>query len=370
MSNGKEINETGYFPNITNSDIVNMPLLFRRTYLSAEDKTVLEMPIFAHRIICKILNNISFNQFQLKGVEKKIPKQLDLFNSFEQKFKTEHNTVARFTFKIKDIDPNRNYKEIEKSLSWLVHFKEGWYKSLNEKQELIKSYGGLIREPSISKGEIQFFISSYWIELLLKMTIYNPALTNIPWVLNKSSQIIFYYYLLEMKEKTPLVKIETIKEQFNLNYRNDNDLIKFFIKPIKQKLDIKGNVSFNYRKEGKNIRLVPFINKTIKDESISVKTNKKQRITQRLSYWKKRHQLKANDIDIIRQVIKVDPSAFSLLEKAYKSFIKNCKKEGIKPTDLIQNDFLNEFQKVIKEEYKKTFLGNVKGFKNGFPNIV
>lgn len=146
--------EKRHYKGKNNSDVINFPVEFRRELLSpTANKEVLDRPISSFRILIKVLNDASNDQFQEK---EKV--QLSLF---EEEFKTVNNTYARFTFKVYEISENKGYTNIKKGLEFLENLNKGWYKSLNSKGKVVKSYGGVISNANISEGNISFLVSAY-----------------------------------------------------------------------------------------------------------------------------------------------------------------------------------------------------------------
>ena len=71
-------------------------------------------------------NDISNDQFQ----RDKQPAQLALF---EKDLMTSTNAYGRFTFKVSDIDKNKDYTSIMTGLDNLENLHKDWYKSINAK---------------------------------------------------------------------------------------------------------------------------------------------------------------------------------------------------------------------------------------------
>lgn len=353
--------EKRHYKGKSKSDIVNLPVDFRRNIFNpTKNKELLTAPITAHRILFKILNDISHDQFQETNVAQK--QQLSLF---EEDFLTENNSFARFTFKVTDIDENKDYNSVKKGLEFLEEFQKGWYSSKNSKGKTIKSYGGFISNPNISDGNITFLMSGFWIGTLLKIPRYNTPLLKTVWMLTKSKQVLFYFYLLEVPSATK-INIDKFQQTYQYSYKSKYDLTKYVLKPLKEKLDKYSNKSFNYSIKGDNIHLVPYFTKDI-DLKLQESTNIKREITQRIHYWKVRHVLSKNEVDVIKSIINLDNSTFKIINDAYKYFVKYCKDNQIKTTDFKGEEFINIFQNKIEEHYKQTPWGEIAP--NGFPII-
>lgn len=351
--------ETRHYKSKKNSDIVNFPVLFRQNALSiGKNPEIVEAPISSYRILFKVLNNISYDQFQ----EKKQPSQLELF---EKDFLTEHNTYSRFTMNIKDIDKNRDYEGIKKGLEFLENLDKGWHTSKNREGKKIKSYGGVISNPSVSKGKITFLMSSHWISQLLKIPNYNQAYIKIPWKLKKGKHVLFYLWLLEVDSTR--INYKKFQEAYGYNYKNAQDTARYALRNLKDNLDRYSNVSFNYSTQGDLIYIKKYYTKDV-ELDLDKKTVNKQQITQKLHYWKNRHKLNTEDISILKSIINLDGHAFHLFKNAYKIFIENCRSDKEKATEYTGKRFIKLFQDVIKEAYKDSPWSGIN--ENGYPIIT
>ena len=357
---GKE--ERRHYQNITPKDFIHIPKEFRRDYLSVENKSILVCPMSSFRIISKILNDVSYDQFRLEN--KKQKKQLSLF---EQEFKTIDNTYARFTFNITDITKNDDYASVTKGLQFLEDFKRGWYYSTNAKGEQVKSYGGLIKNSIMSKGKITFVISAYWLEKLIILGEYNPVFYNLLFEFKNNKQFLLYLWLIEINDKGTSVSFEKIQKAFDYNYKTPYDFTRNVLKGLKTKLDKFSDKSFNYSTSGGVINIKPYYLKNVpKIEKAT--TNYKFAITQRVNYWKQRHELDNDNLIILRNVLRGDASALLLLNKAYSELVKKTRAEkGKKMKDLINDDFIKVFQLQIEETYSHSSWSNI--LKNGFPKL-
>lgn len=345
-----------------NSDIVNFPVSLRKNLLSpVVDSKVLDMPLSGYRIIFKILNDISNEQFRSEN--KNQVKQLNLF---EQDFKTEHNTYARFTFKVSDVSKNKDYSNIKRGLEFLENYQKGWYKAVNNQGKSIKSYGGLISNANISDGEISFLVSAYWLEKLLKIPLYNQAYFETPWILSKSKHILFYLWLLEVPDKGTRFDFNKFQETYQYSYTTTKDFAKYVLKVIKEKLDRSSNKSFNYSVKGQLINIMPYYTKEV-DLKLKEETISKQKITQKLHYWKTRHKLSKNDIDVLKSIINIDNSAFNWFLKAYDEIIKSNRGKQ-KVTDYEGESFVELFQQSIIKVYENSAWKNIDP--KGYPKIL
>lgn len=343
-----------------NSDFINFPVLFRQEALSVKKNyELLEAPITALRIIFKVLHDISHDQFQEN-------RQLNQLNLFEKQFTTENNSYCQFTFSIDEIDSNRNYKSVRKGLEFLEKLHKGWYKVTNSSGKTVSSYGGVISNANIESGNIFFLISSYWIEKLLKIPKYNMVMYGLAWHLPKSKQILFYLWLLEIPEKGTTVTFDKLQASYGYNYDSPTSFARNFLKSIKKVLDQYSNLSFNYKVHNKKITILPYPTKTI-NLKLNEETVNKQKITQKLHYWKTRHNL-GEKISNIKSVINIDNSCFPILLRAYENLVSESRRANKKLTDFEGEEFLKIFQHHIKEYYEGSPWNDI--FKDGYPRIT
>lgn len=363
MKNKEEIPiEKRHYQGKKKSDIVNVPVNLRRNFLSPQkNNEILDAPVSATRIIFKILNDISNDQF--RGSNKNQIKQLSLF---EDEFKTEHNTYARFTFKVSEIAEKNDYSNVKKGLEFLENFKKGWNESINGKGKKIKSYGGFITNSNISEGKISFLMSSYWLEQVITIERYNPAYTEIAWKFTKSKQVLFYLWLLELKDEGTSVGFKRLQEAYGYNYINANTYAKNVLKSLKIVLDKYSNRSFNYSVKGEFINIVPYYTKDT-EIIVTKETSKNQEIIQKLNYWKQRHKLDKYNIDILKSLINIDYSNFKLFQKSYSNILQSYKEQKKPITELKGNDFIKLFQSEIITTYQNSTWGGIT--KNGYPTI-
>lgn len=359
--NLSDIEPKRHYKGKKNSDIVNFPINLRREVFSPKaNKELLEAPITTARIFIKVLNDVSNDQFQ----EERNIGQLQLF---EEEFMTENNTYARFTFDVEEIDEHKDYNAIRKGLEVLENLEKGWHKARNSKGKIIKSYGGVILNPNISEGKISFLMSSYWIAKFLNLGVYNPAFFETAFALTKMRQVLFYLWLLEVPEKGTKVKFENLQETYNYSYKDAQAFNKNVLKVWREKFDTCSNVSFNSSTKKNIIHIVPYYTKDV-DLQLKKKTVTKQKITQKLHYWKLRHKLTTDEIDILKSLINLDLLNYNLFVKSYNSFVSNCKKDKTKVTDYQGSEFIKMFQDYIIETYKNTVWGDIKP--NAYPVIT
>lgn len=358
----KKVIEKRHYQSKKKSDIINVPQKFRREFLSVENNVeILDAPISAIRILWKVFNDVSHDQFREENPNQR--KQLSLFSD---EFKTENNTYARFTFKLSDIAPNKDYSNVKNGLVFLTKLKEGWYQSKNEKGKIIKSYGGFISEANISDGNISFLVSSYWMEKIVLLGVYNSPFIEMAWVFTKAKQVLFYLWLLELKEEGTTVNFAKFQAVYGYNYKDANTYAKNVLKVMKTTLDKNSNVSFNYSVKGNNINIIRYY--TLKTELIiTEKTSKNQEVNQKLHYWKTRHKVESENIDVLKSLINIDYGSFLLFKKAYSNLIKSYRLEKKSVTELQGSDFIKIFQEEIITTYRNSAWGNIS--KHGYPII-
>ncbi len=358
------IQEARHYKSKKNSDIVNFPSIFRREVLSINDNpSLIEAPITIFRILFKVLNDISHDQFN-PGNDKQ-RNQLELF---DEDLMSAGNTYARFTFKVTDISSSRDYEGIQRGLEYLENLQRGWHKTNNRQGKVIKSYGGIINNSSISTGKITFLISNYWLEKLLSIPSYNVAYFKMAWKISTTKQMLFFLWLLEIPDKGTKVSYENnIKIKYGYEYTSAQLFGKHVLKPMKATFDKNGNKSFNYSTKGDIINIFPYY--TADNPTIQPKTIDNQKITQRLHYWKVRHNLKVKHINSIKKILGLDKNTFILLEKSYKNLISMLRKDNQKATDYKGDAFIILFQECIKTTYQIGAMGQGK-LKDAYPIIT
>lgn len=339
-----ETNPKRHYQGKKNSDIVNFPVLLRKeVFSSTANKELVNAPITTGKIIFKTLNDISNDQFRAE----RQPGQMALF---EEEFLTEHNVYARFTFDVEDIDEHKDYNAIRRGLEFLENLDKGWHKAVNSKGKTIKSLGGVISNPTISEGKISFLMSSYWVNKFVNLGNYNTAYFQIPWKLSKMKQVLFYLWLLEIPSKGTKIRLDNFNDAYDYNYQTAQLVGKHVLKPLRQKLNECSNISFNYSTRKHLIHITPYYTKDV-DLQLKKKTVDKQRITQKLHYWKVRHNLDKENINILKSIINIDSAAFPLFLKSYQSIVDECKRKKKKVTDFQGADFIRLFQNKIIDVY-------------------
>lgn len=361
-----------YLNSKNKSDIVNVPNNLRKNLLSINKNDdylkLLEAPIISMRIIFKILNDISYDQFRYKDGIVKNDKNLKQFSLFEEEFKTVNNTFARFEFNITEIDKNRDYEAVKKALEFLEEYKKDWHTSINSKGKKIKSYGGFLSNATLSDSKIAFTISSYWLENLVNMnTGYNESLMQLPWKTKNIKHFLFYLLLLNIVEFC-VFNYEEMNKSYGLNYKSASNLAIGFLKPAKILFDAISSKSFNYTVKGNNITIIIY-HQNIKNKELKPKTITKLQIREKLHYFKKRHKLSDDNLNKIKNVINLEITAFNIFSNAYKLMVKDYSIKKKVMTDVLDNDFMLSFQAYIKIQYSE-HSPFAKALPNGYPNII
>jgi hypothetical protein len=327
-----------------------------------EDYQAADIPINALRVIFNIISIIGNEQFRPEDR----PKQLSLF---DEEFETENNIFASIKIRNTKISPSGSTKQVVEAYEFLAKFKMGWYKSVNSKGKEIKTFGGLISTPSYDqRGYTSFLISSYWLKKLIVIPEYNYILYNLVYNIRNNKHIIFAIWLSKLPENGTVLKLSTLNKKFGLNYKSTNDFCFKFLKPARISLNKYNNLSFNYKYVQDLIFIIPYETKTILDFHLSENTKEQLEITRRLHYFKKRYALENEEMLRLAEQYRNIPQTRTLIEKAFKEFIRICRKKGIKSTECKGKLFLNEMQQILIKIYQNTKMGEL--LPNGFPVIV
>lgn len=336
-----------------------------------EDQEAADIPINALRVIFNIISIISNEQFRPEDR----PKQLSLF---DEEFETDHNIFAAMKIRNSKISPSGSTKQVVDAYEFLARFKMSWYKSVNSKGKEIKTFGGLISNPSYDKrGYTSFLISSYWLKKLMIIPEYNYILYNLVYNIRNNKHIIFAIWLSKINENGTVLKLSTFNKKFGLKYKNANDFCFKFLKPARENLNRYNNLSFNYHYKGDSIFIQPFYIKSTIDissnsvkgsELISTVGDQNKKITRRLHYFKKRYGLKQEEMLRFSYQYRTISQTRELIEKAFATFIKKNRLNGISSTQFQGTDFLRKIQEIIIELYRETKMGEL--LPNGYPVIL
>lgn len=362
MDSNRKIKRVYRMPQ-ANADIVSFGHDFIDKFFFDENGKASEMPMNALRIIVNIASALRSEQFQPKFA----PTQLRLF---EEEFETENNTFASMKLKNSSIMVNRNVDDLQKAFEFLTQFKLGWYESLNKEGKKVTTYGGLITAPTYSEsGYTTFLISSYWLKYLVNIPFFNKTLYSLFYNFSNNKQIIFCLWLDRLPEDGTIIKLETINEKFGLNYSCAKDLCRWFLKPIKTKLDTFNVNSFNYSIAKDKISIKKYISKQIYENKFPVKpaTVEESKRNYKIKYFKDRHLLTKEQCAIFNLIYKNRLKDVENITNGYKLFLSNCRTQKKKATDFTGKNFLDTLQECIRLEYLKTTAGTLN--KNAYPRI-
>ena len=321
-----------------------------------------DIPINALRVIFNIISIIGNEQFRPDDR----PKQLTLF---DEEFETENNTFASIKIKNSKISPSGSSKQVVAAYEFLTKFKMGWYKSLNSKGKEIKTFGGLISIPCYDhRGYTTFLISSYWLKKLLVIPEYNYILYNLVYNIRNNKHIIFAIWLSKLPENGTTLRLSTLNNKFDLNYKSANDFCFKFLKPVKISLEKYNDLSFNYRCRRDLISIHPFNTKEVHETTLPKIANLKTEVTRRLNYFKQRYGLNDSDMVQFSYQYRTISQTRELIERSFKEFIKRNRLIRKKSTEFQGKLFLNELQEFMIMEYRKTKVGEL--IPNGYPIII
>ena len=327
-----------------------------------EGQQMADIPINALRVIFNIINIISNEQFRPEDR----PRQLSLF---DEEFETDNNVFISMKIKNSKISPSGSTKQVVDAYEFLAKFKMGWYKSMNMKGREIKTFGGLITSPSYDqRGYTSFLISSYWLKKLIVIPEYNYILYYLVYNIQNNKHILFAIWLSKVPESGITLNLSTFNKKFGLNYKTARDFCLKFLKPLRHNLDKFNALSFNYKHQQNSILIYPYLTKTIQDKELLNDTRENLINTYRLNYFKKRFNLKEEDLSQFIFQYKTIPKTKDLIEQAYKIFIKRIRLKKEKSSNYQGKLFLQELQKIIIELYQTTKVAQI--LPNGYPTIL
>jgi hypothetical protein len=345
------------YSSLPKAEIIRFTNEFVQAFLVEKEKMI-DVPIDAFRIVFKIASDLRNSNFSEKNIYQ--------YNLFHDNFLSEHNTMATFTINFNDIAINKNTRRVKNALEFLVKHKQGWYKTKNKNGEEIQSYGGIISNPTFTKGKATFLISSYWLNLLTYMPKYNQTFYNLVFNVSNNKHMLFYLWLTTLPDYGTQTKLSTLNVKFNLNYSTARQFCKSFLKSVKTNLDKHSLLSFNYSYSSDTINISPYYVEP--KEVITQETQNEIVISQKTHYWKIRHDLSLEYKKNIALVLKNDKPSIPLILAAYKSFVSQCKKDKIKASEIKGKEFMKIFQDHIISEYRKSKAYQYS--KNGHPVIL
>mgnify|MGYP005984200675 CR=1 FL=1 len=279
-----------------------------------EDQQIVDIPINALRVIFNIISIISNEQFRPEDR----PRQLSLF---EEEFETENNTFVAMKIHNKKISPSGSTK-----------------------------------------------LSSYWLKKLIVIPEYNYILYNLVYNIPNNKHILFAIWLTKIPDSGITLKLSTLNEKFGLRYKSSNDFCKLFLRPLQSNLNKFNSTSFNYKNQDGNVVILPYSTKTIIDGEIEVKTKESTQNTYRLNYFKRRFNLKKQEMTQLSYQYNTIPKTKELIENAYSEFIRRTRIKNEKATTYKGMEFLKQIQDIIIELYKQTKAGQM--FPDAYPIII
>lgn len=341
-------------------DYIRFPNELLDDFLHDNGKFV-DIPINALRVIFNIIFIVRNDQFRPEDR----PRQLSLF---EEEFETENNVFARFTVKNSDVSPSGSSQQVITAYEFLTKFKMQWHKSINSKGEEIRTFGGLISNPTYNqRGVTSFLISRYWLRKIIVISEYNPTLYNLVYNIKNNKHILFGLWLKKIPLGGTRILLKTINNKFGLNYSKTGDFCTKFLAKVRKNLNEFSDISFNYKYEGELIYILPYRTQKINDNTISENTAILIKRSQRLRYFQKRFEVNKENYRNFVDAYSLSTKQTQLIEDSYRDFVKNCRSKKIKSTVFKDLIFLKELQNILIEKYHLTSTG--KKFPNGFPRI-
>jgi len=337
------------YKNLTKPEIIRVS---NRVNKELFDETALDMPIYAYRIIFNIIADLRNKQFQDQN------SQLSL--EFQENFRNDNNTYARFTFSIKNISGDQQLSRLEKALAFLENFKKGWVTDYNSKGQKVKTLSGLIVNPTYTeRGKVSFLMNHYWIKQILNVQMYNEAVYSIADKFSSRKHMLFYMWLLLIDpEKGTKIHVDTLNKRYALNYKTKSEMIRSFLLPIKKRLDIYGNISFNIDKDENDKNIIRIaVYKNVPKKGITANTRDKLIRGQKKFYILKRHSFSEEQKSRITTALKYDSTGIVI--EAYHQLIKYYRYTQKIATEQIEIDesFFSYWNNLIKKIYESTERG-------------
>lgn len=335
------------FVNKDNLSTIRFSNLILNNYIFNDEKV--EIPLIALRIIFNIINQVRSEIFIAKDSE-------DLVKKFERTFENESFLYVKFRIHNKEISPSGSTTQIKSAMAFLYNFRQGYYPIVNSEHKKVESFGGLISQIHYDNcGFTEILVNSYWLRQLVVTTSYNPVIYSLAFKVTNNKTVLFALWLTQIrKEFKTEIYLKNINQKFGVNYKNINDLCSKFLKPIKISLDQKYFVSFTYKYIRDKVIIYPKIVDFKESQEVSA-----QQMEFRLNYFVKRYKLKNGGYELLIEHFRSSQINRDLIDDAYNSFIKHCRKNGEKATQYLGNQFLIQLQKFIKNEYQKTYTGKI-----------
>lgn len=321
-----------------------------------------DIPINALRVIFNIISIVRNDQFRPEDR----PKQLSLF---EEEFEADNNVFAQITLKNNRVSPSGSTHQVVKAYEFLTKFKMEWHKSLNSKGEEIRTFGGLISNPTYNqRGCTTFLISRYWLRKIIVITEYNLILYKLVYNIKSNKHILFAFWLRKIPDGGTKLKLSTFNAKFGLNYTKSGDFCSKFLFEVRKSLDRFNDISFNYNYRNDLIHIVPYRTKKIEDDSVGNETKLQILSNQRLRYFKKRFNLNEDSFEKLKFEYSKFPRSRVLIEESYVEFVANCRAKNVKSVIFQNSLFLEQIQRILIQKYLETKIG--KKFPNGYPVII
>ncbi len=329
-----------FIPTLNKTNSILFSKEFRQDYLDFKNNSILfEQPILVtdllFQIVSDLRNNIFYNDI-FRGKDNQM--RLDMWND---EFVSNESIELSKIYNISMFLKNRSKNQMTDALQFLKLFKNEKYSFVNNKGQTITTSGGLIKDWFFAEksGNFEIKISLYWANKIVSLMEYNTLFIDAIKELSTNKQRLFLLWLLEVGDKGTKVNFDTLKEVFKLNYKKNNDVFRYFLLPIKTKLDAMNNgVSFNFKVNDNNNNQIIFIPYTVKPKSQDADLNM---INYKLKYIKRQHKLSVENTAIIKKLIQTDYNLFIYNYKEFIKFIKQTNKK--RATDFIDNDFVNNF---------------------------
>lgn len=316
--------------------------LFRVT----DNPEIIHASIIVFRLIFKILNDVRNQENSFNSKDSKLnPIQLNLF---EQAYKTIDNTYASFSYKISELDKNRNYAALQKSLEFLVNFKMGTHEYYNRDGKKYKFVGGFLTDVTFTTGRVSFLINTYWIEKMLLSDAYNDVLFATIEKLKEPKYVLFYLWILRLPENGTSVNFENLIQAYDLNYKSYPELYKNFLYPLRMKLNKFSNYSFNVNKVPKGTKIGISRQELAPKLHVSEELYSNLKIREKTAYYKKRHSLSEAEASSIKNILS-SSEGFVSFNESYAHFVKNCRLNKVSSANFKGSYFIEEIKKSIIE---------------------
>lgn len=306
-----------------------------------------KITINALKIIFNIISQLRNAQFQSKD-----PEQLSLF---EEEFGLEDNLYGKI--KIKNSLITRNSNELKKTYEFLAKYKMGWYKFVTSDGRKIESFGGLISNIFYEeRGYSTFLISSYWMKRLIQIDSYNRTLYSLVYNVRSNKHILFYFWLNKLPMEGTKIRLNTLNEYFDLDYKTPKDICNKFLSLVRKNLNSYSDKSFNYNWDGEMIIIKPYLVQYVADNATKKETTKEKiKEEYKLRYYKDRHKLNEREFEKIAFYYRgKDFFSKKIISKAYKRFITFCRENKKLATSYVGEEFLEILQIMIEKEYGET----------------